>query len=170
MLQMLSEIVIFVNKTDLVMVQRITKVMQHYHLSATQFASEIGIQRSALSHIMSGRNKPSLDFMLKLKSRFNDINSDWLLFGTGKMLNKTQPTDALLSQDGEMNFPESAPDFNEELSVVKSEEPAVYGKKRYPEEKSIEKKSPKPVDKGDFEIEKIIILYKNGRFKSYKPT
>ena len=57
--------------------------MENLGFSPSQFADEIGLKRSSLSHILSGRNNPSLDVVLKIKTRFNEINTDWLLFGVG---------------------------------------------------------------------------------------
>lgn len=62
---------------------RIKKIMEHHQLSASLFADKIGVQRSSISHILSGRNKPSLDFVLKITSKFNDVNLEWLLNGKG---------------------------------------------------------------------------------------
>jgi transcriptional regulator with XRE-family HTH domain len=58
--------------------------------NSAQFADEIGVKRSALSHVLSGRNNPSLDFMLKIKLRYPDTNLDWLLIGTGAMMEQTK--------------------------------------------------------------------------------
>ena len=49
---------------------RLKKVMEHHKLTATLFADKVGVQRSSISHILSGRNKPSLDFILKITSEF----------------------------------------------------------------------------------------------------
>ncbi|MGB0879380.1 MAG: helix-turn-helix domain-containing protein [Polaribacter sp.] len=62
---------------------RLKKVMEHHQLSATLFADKIGVQRSSISHILSGRNKPSLDFVLKVTSQFTDVDIHWLLKGEG---------------------------------------------------------------------------------------
>jgi transcriptional regulator with XRE-family HTH domain len=70
------------------MVDRIKKLMELKKMSPTQFADEIEVQRSSLSHVLSGRNKPSLDFMLKIKNAFPDINLDWLLLDEGSIYNK----------------------------------------------------------------------------------
>lgn len=61
-------------------------VMEREKLTPSRFAEEIGIQRSAMSHIISGRNNPSLDVLLKILERFTYVDSDWLLFGKGNML------------------------------------------------------------------------------------
>ena len=64
---------------------RIEKLMQHEGMTSGQFAQEIGIQNSTLSHILNNRNNPSLDVMKKILNRFPLINSDWLILGQGAM-------------------------------------------------------------------------------------
>ncbi|APZ47301.1 transcriptional regulator [Polaribacter reichenbachii] len=68
---------------------RIKKIMDYHQLSASLFADKIGVQRSSISHILSGRNKPSLDFILKITTEFNDVDIDWLLKGEGSFPKKT---------------------------------------------------------------------------------
>ena len=62
---------------------RLQKVMDHYNESASSFAENIGVQRSSISHILSGRNKPSLDFILKILSAYPEVELYWLLNGKG---------------------------------------------------------------------------------------
>jgi len=71
------------------MIERIKYLIVQQNLTQTEFANIIGIQRSTLSHILSGRNKPSLDFTLKLLSKFTNINAEWLLNGEGSMYKST---------------------------------------------------------------------------------
>ena len=63
---------------------RLKKVMEIHQLTASLFADKIGVQRSSISHILSGRNKPSLDFILKITSAFSDVDIQWLLNGVGE--------------------------------------------------------------------------------------
>ena len=63
--------------------QRLQQVMNHYGESASSFAEHIGVQRSSISHIISGRNKPSLEFVLKVLSCYPDVDLYWLLNGKG---------------------------------------------------------------------------------------
>lgn len=65
--------------------QRIYEVIQFLVLTPTAFADEIGIQRSGLSHILKGRNRPSLDMVQKIVARYPDINLTWLVNGTGNL-------------------------------------------------------------------------------------
>ena len=65
-------------------VYRIKKIISENELSAAAFADKIGVQRSSISHILSERNKPSLDFILKILRSFPSLSSDWLLLGLDK--------------------------------------------------------------------------------------
>ena len=67
------------------MVDRINLLLKAKNITARQFAEEIGIQPSGISHILSGRNNPSLDFVLKVMKRWPEINISWLMFGKGEM-------------------------------------------------------------------------------------
>ena len=60
-------------------ISRLEIIMEKNQLSAAAFAERIGVQRSSVSHILSKRNKPSLDFILKINNSFNEITLDWLL-------------------------------------------------------------------------------------------
>lgn len=64
--------------------KRLQKVIDYYGESASSFAEKIGVQRSSISHILSGRNKPSLDFVLKVLSSFPEVELYWLLNGKGE--------------------------------------------------------------------------------------
>ena len=61
--------------------KRLKEIMENHHLNAAGFAEKIGVQRSSISHILSKRNKPSLDLILKIQSAFDNITFDWLLLG-----------------------------------------------------------------------------------------
>ena len=65
--------------------ERIEKIMQLEEMNSAVFAAEIGIQGSTLSHILNGRNNPSLDVLKKILNRFRTVSSDWLILGVGSM-------------------------------------------------------------------------------------
>lgn len=67
------------------MKERILEFLRTENKSSSQFAIEIGVQPSGISHILSGRNNPSLDFVLKMLEKYNYLSTDWLLFGKGPM-------------------------------------------------------------------------------------
>ena len=65
------------------MVDRILYLLKQKNLTISQFADEIGIQKSGMSHLISGRNKPSLELILKILQRYPEVKPEWLLLGTG---------------------------------------------------------------------------------------
>lgn len=67
------------------MVDRINLILKAKNLTSRQFAEEIGIQPSGMSHILSGRNRPSLDFVMKVVNRYPEIDIKWLTLGEGEM-------------------------------------------------------------------------------------
>lgn len=71
-----------VNPEDFVI--RLEKLFKYYGLSAAVFADKISVQRSSISHLLSGRNKPSLEFVLKIIKTFPEVNLYWLLNGEGE--------------------------------------------------------------------------------------
>ncbi len=76
-----------INSTEFA--ERLKKVMDYYQLSPSAFADKIQVQRSSISHLLSGRNKPSLDFVLKVIKVFDEIELYWLLNGKGEFPMKT---------------------------------------------------------------------------------
>ena len=134
--------------------KRLEEIMLNNQLSAAAFAERIGVQRSSVSHILSRRNKPSLDFMLKIHEHFREVDLDWLLLGNSK-----QKSSAPL-----------------ELSVEESHQ--VLSKQvRGPEYQNIEisQEKSKRVNSGfnkqiSEEIIQIIQLHKNGTFSIYIPN
>ena len=64
---------------------RIEKIMLKEEMNSAVFATEIGIQGSTLSHILNGRNNPSLEVLKKILNRFRTVSSDWLILGVGSM-------------------------------------------------------------------------------------
>lgn len=67
------------------MIDRINIILKAKNLTAKQFAEEIGVQPSGMSHILSGRNNPSLDFVMKVMRRYPEIDINWLMSGKGEM-------------------------------------------------------------------------------------
>ncbi len=123
--------------------KRLQKVIDFYDETASSFAEKIGVQRSSISHILSGRNKPSLDFVLKVLSAFPEVELYWLVSGKG-------------------TFPTSNQAVQQPKTVNKK-----YSKKTplmaSPETSSI------PIS-DDENIERIVIFYKDGTFKNFKQS
>ena len=123
-------------------VLRIKKIIENNELNAASFAEKIGVQRSGISHILSGRNKPSLEFLSKIQHTFEEVEYDWLLLGT------------------EISKKEAPTLFSEKI------EPQVQSDSIIDDE-SI-KKQIKPISQNlddTQEINKIIFIYTDGSFK-----
>ncbi|WP_422091382.1 helix-turn-helix domain-containing protein [Tenacibaculum ovolyticum] len=69
--------------TFMELLPRLKKIIEHYNLTSSTFADAIDVQRSSISHLLSGRNKPSLDFVMKIINKFPEVDLYWLLYGKG---------------------------------------------------------------------------------------
>jgi len=102
-------------------IERLKKVMDYHQLSAAAFADEIDVQRSSISHLLSGRNKPSLDFVLKVLSKFDTVDLYWLMNGKGnfpkKEISKTA-TPAVRSVSPENNTKSKASLSDKEIDRI----------------------------------------------------
>jgi transcriptional regulator with XRE-family HTH domain len=67
--------------------ERIIQFLEHQGISPARFADEIGVQRSSISHIVSGRNNPSFEFIQKILTKYKSLNAEWLMRGVGSMFN-----------------------------------------------------------------------------------
>lgn len=131
--------------------ERLSIVINHFGLSASSFAEQIGVQRSSISHLLSGRNKPSLDFVLKVLKEFPEVSLYWLMNGTGSFPKKeVQKEQKQISKTVEK--PVSSP-------VQPKMAPIELGATKNPIDDSQETK----------EIERIVVFYNDGTFKNYKP-
>tara|TARA_B100000029_G_scaffold236745_1_gene233806 strand:+ start:429 stop:731 length:303 start_codon:yes stop_codon:yes gene_type:complete len=75
--------------------KRLQKILEEKGMNASSFANSIDVKKSNLSHIISGRNKPSTDFFLKIKKTYPEIDLNWLITGKRikKDINFTKPDD-----------------------------------------------------------------------------
>jgi transcriptional regulator with XRE-family HTH domain len=80
---------------------RIKLIMEKEKMLSGVFAESIGIQQSTLSHILNGRNNPSLDVVMKIHQKFNYVNLDWLLYGTGELIAANRQTANILRDKNE---------------------------------------------------------------------
>ena len=137
-------------------IKRLEIILDYYNLSASVFADKLGVQRSGLSHLLSGRNKPSLDFVLKLVESFPEVDLYWLLNGQG----------SFPKQETEKEITSTAPPAPKHDTVLKD----LFSENEESEkevETIIENKE--VITESNTDIERIVIFYKNGTFKNYTP-
>lgn len=145
------------------MKERIAEIMKKEQLSPASFAESIGIQRSALSHILNGRNNPSLDVVMKIHQRYGYINLEWLLYGKGTMTSQENIKDGLqasLFDENVINMTESTDE-----SEYRKEMPA-----KIPEfiPKEIVREQVKYVEKPQRKIIEIRIFFDDNTFEIFK--
>lgn len=97
--------------------ERILKIMSNYGLNAGQFAEKLGVQPSSISHILSGRNKPSLDFVTKLLNSFPQIDYMWLVMGKGSMMKLYEETETSIVSSEKQKEGNEQQTKNSELSL-----------------------------------------------------
>ncbi|MFD1293936.1 helix-turn-helix domain-containing protein [Lutibacter holmesii] len=121
--------------------KRIKIIIEHYNISAAILAEKMKVQRSSISHILSGRNKPSLDFVMKILNAFPEVELYWLLNGTGSFPKTKQ-------EENTTPLPPPTIQHNTKATIKNDIQPNIAITK-------------------DSDIERIVIFYKDGSFKSY---
>jgi plasmid maintenance system antidote protein VapI len=138
-------------------VKRLEKVLEYYNLSATAFAEKIDFNRSTISHLLSGRNKPSLEFVLKLLKEFPEVEMNWLLFGKGNFPSTSENlTEKVTHKRKQSNISANPVDLFSETNLPESKEDIS------PEMKIAQNKN------YETEIDKIVIFYNDGSFNVYQ--
>lgn len=137
------------------MKDRIQEYMDHKKINAGELAQMLDVQRSNISHILNGRNKPSATFIEKMLNVFPDLNARWLLTGQGPMF-EGKVIEQTINAPKEKEIP--APQ-----KAVKPKEKEVKDK---PEEEKIV-----DVSRGDLlddTVDNVVLLFRDGSFKSFK--
>jgi transcriptional regulator with XRE-family HTH domain len=134
------------------MQDQIQEILRREDLTSSQFADKIGVQRSSVSHVISGRNKPGFDFIHKILDAFPGISAEWLITGYGDMYKQRKVPGALF--DGP--FSETSP---------AKEEPKLSPKVETAGLKSV---SQEPVKLMKREVERVIVFYTDKTFREYQ--
>ncbi len=147
------------------MKDRILAFLQSENKSYAQFAEEIGVQPSGISHILSGRNNPSLDFVVKMLERYQTLSTDWLLFGRGPMYRHiSQPglfdvEPVIKAQDDSGHEP--VPD------IARSNISGPEDRKNAPDR---EDRVADPASVREKRLEKVLMFYSDKTFNEYMPS
>lgn len=167
------------------MKDRIAQILKTKNITATQFADELNVQRSGISHILSGRNNPSLDFVMKIKETYPEFNLDWLILGKGPATGNITSKEIRSEIKNESKQTEFLPDLFSIENEVKDEikiEKVVEANNVIPEIEISPKSHPgneKKASSVDEEalkrapakrIIRLITLYNDLTFDSYEPN
>ncbi|MEC3877912.1 helix-turn-helix domain-containing protein [Chryseobacterium salviniae] len=178
--------------------ERISKVIEYSGLTPSEFADEIDVQRSSISHVTSGRNKPSLEFIIKIKSRFPEILWDWLVTGEGQMLKselpeihetenkapefnaeeKSKPTSlpdlfTMMNDDEDFGAEESNPETLKQIPAESFIPHKSKAEEKISDSHRLENYIPvntiQSTENKGVTIKRIVIFYENGKFESFEP-
>lgn len=177
--------------------ERISKIIEHYGLTSSEFADKIEVQRSSISHITSGRNKPSLDILIKVKENFPELSWDWLINGEGEMelekkeerkSTQTSPNAGIpdlfsIIEDDQFGYTTESEDrvgpvpilpetniddlHSEKMATGNSQQLGNYAKEEDPPVYGINRKLRK--DDAKNKIVRIVLFYEDGKFESFEP-
>ena len=107
-------------------IARLQRIMDYYDLNASALADSLGVLRSSISHLLSERNKPSLDFVLKIIDKYPEVDLYWLLYGKGSFPQEEKkpaptplPTEIPFPEDNVLEDSEKERKVAAEISVKK---------------------------------------------------
>ena len=123
--------------------KRLQKILDFYGVTATLFSEKIAFNRSTISHLLSGRNKPSLEFVMKVLQTYPEVDLYWLLYGKG-------------------SFPTPSNKVNTQIKATSKQNtlPGVEAENSVFENMALKNSNTSA-------IERIILCYKDGTFKQY---
>jgi len=128
--------------------KRLEFILDFYGLTASALAEEIDFNRSTISHLVSGRNKPSLEFVMKLLQKFPELDMDWLVLGKGNSPSESSPksVENKLKIDPAPTSEKVVESVVDQIPISKLNSPLTNNQK----------------------IEKIVIFFRDGTFKLYQ--
>lgn len=143
--------------------------MQKEEMTAAQFAEKIGLSPSSLSHILNGRNNPSLDVVMKIHKACNYVNLSWLIYGEGEMECKAGVSKSEeIGVSGISLFDESA-FFTPERAEGRENRREMAAKSPTFTPKEIVREEIKYIEKPAKKITEIRIFFDNGTYETFRP-
>ncbi len=155
--------------------EKIEKIMEKEQMNSLQFASEIGIQGSTLSHILNDRNKPSLDVLKKILNRFRTISSDWLILDVGSMYRQEKQSQALTLFDTLDENVSKSSSF-ESKTIEKTQSPVNINQQKQAIIPDLPNQSAEIIHQdfkmsttsSDKSVRKIIVYYNDNTFQEFE--
>ncbi len=160
---------------------RLHTLLSSEKITPSKFADIIGVNRSSISHILSGRNNPSLDILQKVLTKFPHINPDWLMLGQGNMFrNKSVDSGTFSKLNSNTLFEEPVKEIIDEPQAkeIESNPVPAYPTPKIENEAEINESSgiivkdipeQKEVKEKAKTLQKIVFFYSDNTFEIYKP-
>lgn len=145
--------------------EKLLKLMKSQKLTSSRLAEILEIQPSSISHILSGRNKPSFDFLVKILRRFPTINPDWLLLDAEQMYRTNDELDGQTAQSQSSSVKVQNGAVNSTTDSTATNEQSNCSDNIDSTKRTIESVS--NLGKPGTEIERIIVLYSDKSFEAF---
>ena len=142
------------------MKDRISHIIRAKNLTAAEFAIQLGIQPSNVSHLLSGRNNPSLDFVKKLKETFPEYSLDWIVLGQGPMT----VSDFAIKPVGEKVAIDQPKTSIEQSEIVEDFQGTLFDSQNM-----VDVKEEKKVSSAKSQLQRIIFVYNDHTFEEVLP-
>jgi transcriptional regulator with XRE-family HTH domain len=169
------------------MKERLLQLLDLEQITPSKFADIIGVQRSSISHVISGRNKPSFDFLQKTLKAFPGLNAAWLMLGEGTMYeqmgrkvpgNLFDPPEVQAEEQIPVHIPEEERGSSELLSSqapsVSDSEDAVSSESAIDtaEDQQSDRPDELPAQntKDPKKIVQVIVIYEDDTFRTFAPA
>ncbi|GAB3786729.1 helix-turn-helix transcriptional regulator [Spirosoma horti] len=163
---------------------KIKQILLDKNLTPSYFADEIGVQRSSISHILSGRNRPSFDIIQKIIRRFPELGYEWIMEEESQQVNQStssgygnrnQPRPVIERTDRFSSVqPSSSASYSSQSPGIRSQRneiPPVHMPEQIPVDTLPGPVEPtNPIANIDKKVERILIFYTDGSFKEYMPS
>ena len=156
------------------MEERIRKFMEYKGITPSELADSIGVQRSNVTHVLKGRNKPSFQFIEKMLQIYPDLNAKWLMLGTGSMVDAPNKTRTLFDQIAEEPILQVPKEEKTEPKPIIEEPVMIENKEIFvppvAEKKMLQDELQDQFFSSEKPIERLIVFFKDATFKVYNPS
>ena len=150
--------------------EKLQLLMNAENLTGSKLAEYLGIQPSSISHILGGRNKPSLDFVQKILQRYPRINPDWLLLDSEAMYRPDSSPASSVVSSAELQFSETPSAAEQVAQTAENHTSPASPSSQAPSTPSnvMETIAPfvAPHSRG---VKRIIVMFDDHTFESYEP-
>ncbi|MBP1671185.1 MAG: transcriptional regulator [Bacteroidetes bacterium] len=149
------------------MQDRLQQFLQLEQLTPARLSDIIGVQRSGLSHILSGRNKPGFDFILRLLIKFPTLSADWLITGKGKMYKEVKDAreEGSFRESKIINEISEAPKTDDSPDIEQNDLDFIVSQ---PSENPIKVPISNYVQKNRL-LKKVLLVYSDNTFEEINP-
>lgn len=147
--------------------EKLLKLMKSEKLSSSRLAEILEIQPSSISHILSGRNKPSFDFLVKILRRFPTLNPDWLLLDAEQMYRSNEDFDQRINKQNDDHSPQPRPSVKKSDSQKEVAATSIVNGKNSTNSPTNNLSALASIAQDNRTIERVIVLYTDKTFEAF---